>query len=135
MPAAMIPWVRRIAVFDLIVTAPLALPVLNVYVVAWLFSGFGLLGSPAVWLPLPLSTVLFCSLAGLLGILWNGCRVLRPDDVLLMRADVCGRCAVAAVLAYYLLACAAPVVLWLFVVSELGGAIVEGWALTRRPQP
>ncbi|MGH8460053.1 MAG: hypothetical protein ACRESS_00455 [Stenotrophobium sp.] len=131
MPASLTPWVRRVAWFDLIVTAPLALPVLNDHVVALLFSGFGLLGAPAAWLPLPLSASLFCSLAGLLGILWNGCRVLRPDDVLLMRADVLGRCAVATALAYYLLACAAPVVLWLFVASELGGAAVERVALAR----
>ncbi|HWU69324.1 MAG TPA: hypothetical protein VN046_10625 [Stenotrophobium sp.] len=134
MPSSLRVWIRRIALFDLLITAPLALPVLNAYVVAWLFSGFGLSGAPQDWLPLPLSAALFCSLAGLLGILWNGCRALRPDDALLIRADACGRCAVAAVLAYYLLACGAPGVLWLFVASELGGAIVEGLALARARQ-
>ena len=124
-------WLRCIALFDLLATAPLALPVLNDQVAALLLSGFGLLGSPGAWLPLSLPASLFCSLAGLLGLLWTGCRVLRPDDALLIRADAWGRCAVAAALAYYLLARGAPVVLWLFVATELGGAAVERVALAR----
>ncbi|MGH8457253.1 MAG: hypothetical protein ACRETE_09735 [Stenotrophobium sp.] len=123
---------RTVAQFDLAITAPLALPWLNDYVVAWLFSWFGLAGSPGAFLPMPMFVSLFCCLAGILGVLWNGCRVLRPDDTLLMRADLFGRLAVAAALAYFLLLRGAPSALWLFVASELAGAAIERMVLKRR---
>ncbi|HEY0973905.1 MAG TPA: hypothetical protein VGE57_05380 [Solimonas sp.] len=123
-------WVRAVAVFDLIVTASLAIPVASEYVMAWLLSGFGFAGAASDWLPLPLTTALFLNLAGLLGVLWNGYRVLNPEP-LLVRMDQWGRIVVAAVLAWYLLARGAPVVLWLFVASELAGSIIEWRALRR----
>ena len=121
--------VRLVAAFDLLVTLPMAVPGLSEYYTAWLLSGFGLLQSPADWLPLPLSTAVFVVLAGILAVLWNGARVLRPDLVLLVRGDCAGRCTVAAAFAYFLLARDAPAVLWLFVVTELAGSAVEGRAL------
>jgi hypothetical protein len=121
--------VRMVALFDLLVTAPLALPELSNAWVALLLSGFGFLGSPSAWLPLPLTTSLFCVLAGILGVLWNGCRLLRPD-ALLVRADIWGRIAVAAALIYFMVAHQAPVIFWAFVATELGGALIERRALS-----
>ena len=68
-PAQMI---RAVAVLDLLITLPLALPVFaDVYLVQ-LLSGFGLLDTPALPLPLPLTTSLFCNLAGVPGGWWKG---------------------------------------------------------------
>ncbi len=121
-------WVRIVAVFDLIATGSLAIPVLSNYVLAYLLSGFGLVGSPGEWLPVPLTTAIFCNLMGVIGVLWNGARVISPEP-LLVRMDQWGRLVVAAVLAYYLLCRGAPVVLWAFVASELIGSAVAWRAL------
>ncbi len=121
-------WVRGVAVFDLLATGSLAIPVLSDYVLAWLLSGFGLHGDPGVWLPLPLTTSVFLNLTGMLGVLWNGARVLSPEP-LLVRMDQWGRLAVAAMLIYFLTCRDAPAVLWLFVASELIGSGVAWRAL------
>lgn len=128
MPARTQRWVRWIALFDLAVTAPLAVPELSDRWVALLLSGFTLAGEPASWLPLPLTTSVFSVLAGILGVLWNGCRAASPY-VLLVRADIWGRCAVAAALTYFIVLHQAPGILWLFVASEIGGALAERRAL------
>jgi len=123
-------WIRAVAVFDLAVTLPLAIPLLSDVWVALLLSGFGVTGQASQWLPLPLSTSIFAVLAGLLAVLWNGCRAWQPGLGLLVRADVCGRVAVAAALLYFLLVQGAPVALWLFVASELIGAGIEARTLS-----
>ena len=123
-------WIRAIALFDLAVTLPLAIPGLSDAWVALLLSGFTLTGDLSWWQPLPLSTSIFAVLAGLLAVLWNGCRAWRPEQRMLVGADACGRVAVAAALLYFLLVRDAPVALWLFVVSELVGALIELRALS-----
>ena len=128
MPARMQRWVRWIALFDLAVTAPLAVPELSDRWVALLLSGFTLAGEPAQWLPLPLTTSVFSVLAGILGVLWNGCRA-ASSDALLVRADIWGRTAVALALTYFIVLHQAPGILWLFVASEIGGALIERRAL------
>lgn len=120
--------VRWVALFDLTVTAPLAVPALSDGWAALLLSGFMLGGEPAQWLPLPLTASVFCVLTGILGILWNGCRALRPD-ALLVRADMWGRVAVALALSYFIVLRQAPGSFGLFVVSELAGAWIERRAL------
>lgn len=122
-------WVRVVALVDLLFTAPLAIPEFSNAYVALLLSGFGLLGPASAYVPLPLTTSVFCVLAGILGVLWNGCRLLRPDSFL-VRADIWGRAAVALALAYFLIVHQAPVVLWAFVATELIGALVERRALS-----
>jgi len=123
-------WIRAVALFDLAVTLPLAIPLLSDLWVALLLSGFGVTGQVSQWLPLPLSTSIFAVLAGLLAVLWNGCRAWHPELTLLVRADVGGRIAVALALLYSLLVQHAPVALWLFVASELIGAFIEARALS-----
>ena len=122
-------WVRVVALVDLLFTAPLAIPEFSNAYVALLLSGFGLLGPASAYVPLPLTTSVFCVLAGILGVLWTGCRRLRPDSFL-VRADIWGRAAVALALAYFLIVHQAPVVLWAFVATELIGALVERRALS-----
>lgn len=129
MPARMQRAVRWVALFDLAVTAPMALPELSERWVSFLLSGFGFAGDPAAWRPLPMTTSVFCVLTGILGVLWNGCRALRPDP-LLVRADVWGRYAVALALAYFLVQRQAPSPLWLFVISEVVGALIQRRALS-----
>lgn len=121
--------VRWVALFDLAMTAPMALPEISERWVSLLLSGFGFAGDPAVWLPLPMTAAVFCVLTGILGVLWNGCRALRADP-LLVRADVWGRCAVALALGYFLVRHGAPPPLWLFVISELAGAFIQRRALS-----
>lgn len=123
--------IRAVAAFDLLVTLPMAVPGLSECYTAWLLSGFGLLQSPASWLPLPLSTAVFVVLAGILAVLWNGARVLQPQLTVLVRGDCVGRCAVAAAFLYFLLLRDAPPVLWLFVATELIGSVVEFRSLSR----
>ncbi|MES2491414.1 MAG: hypothetical protein V4607_16640 [Pseudomonadota bacterium] len=122
-------WVRVVAFVDLLATAPLAIPEISNAYAALLLSGFGLLGDASAYVPLPLTTSVFCVLTGILGILWNGCRLMRPDSFL-VRADIWGRLAVASALTYFLVVHHAPVVLWLFVATELIGALVEKRALS-----
>lgn len=124
--------VRAFALFDLVVTGLLAVPLLSEYVLALLLSGFGVLGSPSQWLPFSTLTLVFCNLAGVLGVLWNGLRWMHPQP-LIVRMDQWGRVAVAAVLVFYLCFKAAPVVLWLFVITELAGAVMAWNTLRRIP--
>ena len=123
--------IRAVAAFDLLVTLPLALPGIESEYLRLLFGGFGLLTVPAGLLPLSMSAALFCNLAGILGVLWNGARLLHPWEHWLAWLDVRGRIAVAALLAYYLLRLGAPPALWLFVATETGGALLQAWALRR----
>lgn len=122
-------WVRVVALVDLLFTAPLAVPEFSNAYTALLLSGFGLLGPATAYVPLPLTTSVFCVLTGILGILWNGSRLLRPDSFL-VRADIWGRVAVASALSYFLVVHHAPVVLWAFVATELVGALIERRALS-----
>ena len=122
-------WVRVVAFVDLLATAPLAVPEFSNAYAALLLSGFGLLGDASAYVPLPLTTSVFCVLTGILGILWNGCRLVRPDSFL-VRADIWGRAAVASALTYFLVVHQAPVVLWAFVATELVGGFVELRALS-----
>ncbi len=122
-------WVRVVAFVDLLATVPLAIPEFSNAYAALLLSGFGLLGDASAYVPLPLTTSVFCVLTGILGILWNGCRLVRPDSFL-VRADIWGRIAVASALTYFLLVHQAPVILWMFVATELVGALIERRALS-----
>ncbi|HEY1077515.1 MAG TPA: hypothetical protein VGE51_12560 [Fontimonas sp.] len=122
-------WIRGVAVFDLLATVPMALPVVGERYAALLFSNLGLSAAPSSLLPLPPVAVLFIALAGVLGALWNGCRARHPQILPLTQFDIVGRCAVAALLIYFLLALGVPAVLWAFVATELIGALIEWRAL------
>lgn len=128
-------WIRIVAIFDLVATAPMAVPVVGGWYAALLFTNFGLSAAPASVLPLPLVASLFIALAGVLAVLWNGCRARHPDLQPLVRFDIAGRGAVAALLVWFLVGFSAPVVLWLFVATELTGAAIEWRALQALERP
>jgi len=73
----------------------------------------------------------FVNLAGALGVLWALVRIARPEPWL-ARADALGRCAVATLIAGYLVAGALPALMAAFVASELLGAAAQAWVLGRR---
>lgn len=122
-------WIRSVAIFDLLATAPMAVPVLGDYYAAWLFTNLGMSGPLASVMPIPVMASVFIALAGVLAVLWNGCRARHPQLLPLTQFDIGGRCAVAALLVYFLLVVGAPAVLWLFVATELMGAAIEWCAL------
>lgn len=123
--------VRAVALLDLAMTLPLVVPVLGERWLALLLSGFGLLGDTGALLPLSMAAVVGCHLSGVLGALWNGIRVWRPEPWL-AATDAAGRILVAALLLYLLLGRGAPPALAIFVVTELIGAVIAGAALRRR---
>lgn len=121
--------IRAVAIFDLAATLPMAVPVLGPMYIAVLFTGFGLLPAPQMMLPLTDVATLFCNLAGILAVLWNGARLLHPEATWLVRLDIRGRIAVAALLTYNILSLDMPALLWLFVASECVGALLQQKAL------
>ena len=125
--------VRFIAGFDLVVTGLFALPFSAHVFVATLYALDRALGGT---LPEPALTPLgwfFANLAGVLGVLWALVRLMRPERWL-ARADALGRCAVAALIAWYLMTQPLPALLWAFVATELAGAAVQA-ALQPGPEP
>ena len=124
--------VRAFALFDLAVTGLLAVPWVGDAVLALMVTWFGLDGSPGDLLPLPVLTSVFLNLAGILGVLWNGRRFLEPTPDL-VRWDMWGRMAVAALFVVMLVGRDAPSVLWLFVATELAGAVAEKRWLSTQP--
>ncbi|TJY64958.1 hypothetical protein E4T66_01660 [Sinimarinibacterium sp. CAU 1509] len=123
--------VRVVATFDLIVTLPMAVPGLADVYVAGLLSGFGWFGDPAEGLPMPQTASIFIVLAGILAVLWNGCRAAYPVFAPMVIGDIAGRIAVAAAFLFFLLCAQAPLVLGAFVVTELVGAVIEASALRK----
>jgi hypothetical protein len=122
---------RRVALFDLIVTLPFALPIVAQRVVYALFDLDEWLGLGTVMPRLDSLHLLFINLMGILAVLWNLARV-RSRGTELAQMDVWGRCAVALWIAGYVLFSRVTPVLLLFVVTELGGAWIERKALRKR---
>lgn len=119
---------RGAAGFDLVVTGLLAIPGLErrfVDVLMQIDAALGL-GTPAAALP-PLA-VFFANLAGALGVLWALVRLAWPWREL-VRADVIGRCAVAALIGWSIARGGITPVLWAFFATELVGAAAQTWAL------
>lgn len=123
--------IRLVAALDLLITLPLAIPIVAEIYVGLLFNGLGLLPTTPDLLPLSVSAALFCNLAGVLGVLWNGARCMRPEESWLARLDIRGRLLVSALLVYYLTAHDAPATLWLFVATELIGAVLQWQSLNK----
>jgi len=119
--------IRACAGFDLVVTGLLALPFTAHVFVSALYALSG--ASPAP--ELPGIAWFFVNLAGALGVLWALVRIARPEPWL-ARADALGRCAVAALIAGYLVAGALPALMAAFVASELLGAAAQAWVLGRQ---
>jgi hypothetical protein len=121
----------RVALFDVALTLPFAIPVVAERVVLWLLDVDHLLGfaTPAPQLE-PLA-LLFMNLMGVIAVVWNWARVrAKTTDLAVM--DVPARCVVAALIVFYVAVMRVTPLLLLFVVTELGGAIVQHRALRGR---
>jgi hypothetical protein len=126
--------IRLCAGFDLVVTGLLALPFTASVFVDTLYAldralGGGL-AAPDVG---PLGGF-FTNLAGVLGVLWAFVRIVRPA-AWLARADAIGRCAVAALIVWWLADPALPGLLWGFVATELAGALAQLLVVGLRGRP
>jgi hypothetical protein len=118
---------RACAGFDLVVTGLLSLPFTARVFVSALYASSGAQSAPE----LPGIAWFFVNLAGALGVLWALVRIAGPEPWL-ARADALGRCAVATLIAGYLIAGALPALMAAFVASELIGAAAQAWVLGRR---
>ena len=70
----------------------------------------------------------FISLAGLLGVIWAWVRLREPKREWILM-DTVGRTWVAALILWFVFGAGAPRSLLLFVLTELGGALHQGYAL------
>ena len=120
--------VRGWAVFDLAITAMLATSFTAKLFIDTLYQLNGFTGGTTVVPYFAGIHWLFVCLAGVLGVLWALSRMLRPSRFCGL-LDVCGRAAVAALIAYFIAEHGAPNILWAFVVTELVGAVHQFWRL------
>ncbi len=123
--------VRAWAIVDLLVCAPLAVPPLAAGVLRVLYLVNGLLGQAAVPPPFDAVHWLFVCLMGALGVAWAVARLVLPLRPL-GTIDALARVFVGLLIAYFVVARAAPAVFLAFVATEFGGALHQFWTL-RRP--
>lgn len=121
--------IRSVAWVDFAVTLPFALPFVAEALIALIYLldrwlGFG---TPAVLFEMGPLAMMFVHIMGVLGVVWALAR-LRIPSLLLARIDALARLAVAALIVYAVTEGATPV-LWLFVVTEIGGSAVQFAAL------
>lgn len=110
----------------------LALPFTAPLFLSGLYWLNGLLGGESSPPVLPPMAMFFVNLSGVMVLVWIAARLLHPVGLLAL-VDTVGRLLVSALIAYYVLVEGAIPVLWLFVGTELAGAIAQGRAVLRRP--
>jgi hypothetical protein len=122
---------RRVAMLDVALTLPFAIPLAAERVVLVLLDLDHFLGiaTPAPRLD-PLA-LLFMNLMGVLAVVWNWARV-RTRTTDLASLDVPARCVVAALILFYVAVMRVTPLLLLFVVTEIAGAVVQRRALHGR---
>jgi hypothetical protein len=123
--------IRAWAWLDLAVTALMAVPPLAMLFVQVLYVLNGKLGGAVAPPQFTSAHWFFVCLAGVLGVAWALARILQPLRPLGI-IDAFARLAVSALILYFVLVRDAPVVLLVFLVSELLGAGHQFWALRRR---
>lgn len=110
----------------------LALPVTAKLFIGALYALNGWLGGVAAAPAFEPIQLFFVNLSGVMVLVWCAARLLHPVGVLAL-VDAIGRTLVAALIAWFIVVEGAIPVLWLFVGTELAGAIGQGRALLRRP--
>lgn len=120
--------VRGWGVFDLVVTALLALPPTAAVFLQVLYAVNGRLGGAAAVPAFEPVQWFFVCLAGALGVAWAVARILLPLRTL-GRVDAIARLWVTILILYFVFARGAPPVLLAFCATELGGALHQLWAL------
>lgn len=121
--------VRFWALFDTGVLA-LALPFTAPLFLRGLYWLNGMLGGTAAVPALDPLAMFFVNLSGLMVLVWIVARLLHPSGTMAL-IDTIGRCAVSLLIAYYILFENVIPVLWLFVLTEMLGAVAQLRVLQR----
>ena len=123
--------IRGWAALDLVLSALFAVPTLAALLLGLLYALNGRLGGLSTVPPFEPVHWLFVCLMGALGVVWAVARLVEPVRSLGL-IDAVARLWVSALIAYFVFARGAPIVLVLFLATELGGALHQLWLL-RRP--
>lgn len=118
------PALRATTSFDLLVTAIFAVPGLAeafIGLISYVGVNLGLAQRIAEFPPMAMFMV---NLAGVLGVCWN-LSILQTRADVLLRINIVARWFVAALIVYYVAIRGMTPVLLLFVLSEIGGSLVE----------
>lgn len=115
--------IRSVAWADLAVTLPFALPFVAEAVIALIYFldqrlGFG---TPSTLFEMGPLAIMFVHIMGVLGVVWALARLCMPSP-LLARIDATARLVVAALIVYAIAQGTTPV-LWVFVLTEIGGCL------------
>lgn len=110
----------------------LALPFTAPLFISGLYWLNGLLGGVSTAPAFDPLALFFVNLSGVMVLVWVAARLLHPVGVLAL-IDTLGRLLVSALIAYYIVVEGAIPVLWLFVGTEMAGAIAQGRAVLQRP--
>lgn len=124
--------VRGVAWLDMAVTLPFALPFVAealISIIHFVDRSFGV-ATPAAMFEMEPLAMLFTHIMGVLGVVWALAR-LRTASLFLARIDAAARLAVAVLIALAIAQGATPV-LWLFVLTEVGGSAAQFTVLRRK---
>ncbi|HEV7732106.1 MAG TPA: hypothetical protein VGR62_08085 [Candidatus Binatia bacterium] len=119
---------RRVAMLDLALTLPFALPIVAERVVVLLQDVDQMLGLGTPFVRLDPMHLLFMNLMGVIAVVWNWAR-LRSHSTELATMDVPARCVVAGLIVFYVAVMRVTPVLLLFAATEIGGAVIQSRAL------
>ena len=122
--------IRGCAIFDLVVTGLMAVPLTAGVFIDVLYLMNGWLGGEAVAPPFVAVQWMFVHLAGALGVLWAVARIVEPTRFLGL-ADAAGRACVGGLILWHVVAGGAPVVLLAFVATEWLGTLLQ-WVVLRK---
>ncbi len=122
--------VRFWAMFDTGVMS-LALPFTAPFFIRFLYWLNGLIGGSTTAPVFDPLAMFFVNLAGMLVLVWVAARMIQPLGVFAL-IDAIGRCVVSLLIAYYILFENVIPVLWLFVLTEMLGAVAQFRAVGRR---
>ena len=121
--------IRGCAIFDLVVTSLMAVPLTAGVFIDVLYLVNGWFGGEAVAPPFVAVQWMFVHLAGALGVLWAIARIVEPTRFLGL-ADAAGRACVGGLILWHVVAGGAPVVLLAFVATEWLGTLLQ-WTVLR----
>lgn len=122
--------VRIWSAIDALITGPLLIPASALWYIDTLYQLNNLLGEQILTPRFNGLQLFFVCLAGGLGVLWALIRLLWPQPKLSL-ADSLGRLWFAGLISLFVIEYELPDILWLFVLTELSGAMHQGRNLLR----
>lgn len=120
--------VRAVATYDIVSTLGLAVPGLSAMTLGLFLQLHQALGLAGEFPPFAAANQVFVNVTGVLVFLWSFARI-RVQDRFLTVCDCWARVAVASVILFHTFAGGMSQVFLAFVVTELGGAALQFWAL------